>query len=81
MTFEACEFLVECERCSRVVLPPPRRSPYADSMMNVPSRIFIATVLPARPFVFLSTRQFMSVFEVFHMPSSTPQEFSRLPDS
>jgi hypothetical protein len=58
-----------------------RFTAYAGSMMKVPSRIFIATVLPARPFVFLRTRHFISVVEVFHIPRSTLHEFSRLPDS
>ena len=54
---------------------------YADSIMKVPPRIFISTVFPASPFVFLRTRHFMSVVEVFRIPSSTLHEFSRLPDS
>jgi hypothetical protein len=58
-----------------------RFTAYVGSMMKVPSRIFIATVLPARPLVFLRTRHFMSVFEVFHIPSTTLHEFSKLPDS
>ena len=51
------------------------------SIMKVPPRIFIVTVLPASPRVFLSTRQRIWVLLIFHKPSTSEHEFSKLPDS
>ena len=49
--------------------------------MKVPPRIFIVMVLPASPRVFLSTRQRIWVLLIFHKPSTSEHEFSKLPDS